>query len=82
MMTHRDTAIAGFVILGFATGCMRASPNDSVTPVQQGLPATIVVRPELLAVSRELITENNKYVMPAYRALLRAADSLKTARRQ
>jgi unsaturated chondroitin disaccharide hydrolase len=81
MMTYRDTLIAGVMMLGITTGCMPSTPGDSVAPAREALPATIVTRSELLSVSRELIAENNKYLIPAYRALLRAADSLKTAPR-
>src|SRR5687768_12007159 len=80
-MIHRDRLAAGLVLLVVAAGCRRSTPGDSVTPAREALPATIVTRSELLSVSRELIGENNKYLIPAYRALLRAADSLKTAPR-
>lgn len=45
------------------------------------LPSTIVARPELLDVTRQLIEENNKYILPAYTTLLRMADSLVSAPR-
>ena len=39
------------------------------------LPRTIVARAELLRESRQLVKERNIYILPAYNALIRSADS-------
>ena len=45
-------------------------------PAHTPLPSTIVARPELLDVARQLIEERNQYILPAYTALRQSADSL------
>ncbi len=61
--------LRGVAIVLVISACTRNTP-----PVD--LPRTIVVRPELLRETRELITEQNVYVLPAYRTVMRTADSV------
>ena len=64
-------AITAAILL---SGC-RSIPRREPSPALPSVPRTIVVRPELLRESRELVRERNVYVMPAYRQLIRSADS-------
>jgi unsaturated chondroitin disaccharide hydrolase len=51
------------------------APNQRVR-----LPRTILARAELLAETKQLISERNAYVLPAYADLIKRADSALTAR--
>ena len=39
------------------------------------IPRTIVIRPEVISEARELVRERNVFILPAYNALIRSADS-------
>jgi unsaturated chondroitin disaccharide hydrolase len=61
--------LRSIVVMSVLAGC-----NGDQRPVET-LPRTIVARPELLRESRQLVKERNVYILPAYNALLRSADS-------
>ena len=56
------------------TGCASLPPKQ-LPRVPDALPRTIVARAELLRETRELVREGNVYILPAYSALMRNADS-------
>ena len=63
--------VAAAMLIGGCTSLPRVESPPSVPDV----PRTIVIRPELLQESRELVRERNVYILPAYNALIRSADS-------
>jgi|GEM_PF-417602 len=65
-------AITGLIALG----CTHGAPVVPPVPLSEGrLPRTILARPELLRETGHLIREGNVHILPAYRALIRSADS-------
>jgi len=56
------------------SGC-QSLPRAGSLPATPGIPRTIVIRPELLRESRELVREGNVHILPAYNSLIRSADS-------
>jgi hypothetical protein len=73
MRTQRAlTVIVSLALCGCAS--LRSHPAES-TQVDR-VPKTIVARGELIADARYLIRAKNVYVLPAYQALIRSADSV------
>ena len=58
-----------------AAGCARIHPEPARLAERASLPRTILARPELLRATARLVKEQNVNIMPAYSALMRAADS-------
>lgn len=61
--------VTGIAVLLVVAACGRDQPPDE-------LPHTIVARAELLRESRSLVREQNVYLLPAYKTLIRTADSV------
>ncbi len=76
-MMHTRLAIAMSGALALF-GCATARTSPANSPGVDRIPGTILARGELLAESRRLVRGNNVYLLPAYRALLRSADSVMT----
>lgn len=70
----RSLAAAAFLLL--VTACAHSATQLSPVPAKRNaLPRTLLARPELLRETARLIDEGNIYILPAYRSLLRSADS-------
>ena len=64
-----------FAALIITAGCARFRSDPIPLAGREQLPRTILARPELLRETARLVRERNVYIMPAYSALMRAADS-------
>ncbi len=77
-MTLNRLAISTAVLMTSCVPAATVSRSDAVV-TSQPLPRTILARGEFLAETKRLAREGNVYVLPAYTALLGAADSALSA---